>query len=94
MKLRPGDKIDYVATASDPLGADLEYRLRLGLLPSRLLTKWGKENNFTVEVQALDVGSYFGVEIEMRSPREFHAHHDYDDWVEFAYEVHPPRSRK
>lgn len=89
MRLRPGDRIDYVVTASDPLGAEIEYRYyKKTIYP---LSNWVKDDSVSVEVQKDDVGESYSVRAEIRSPREFHAQGDYDDWVSFTYEVLPPK---
>jgi hypothetical protein len=91
MSLRPGDTIDFVVAASDPMGAELEYRFQVGRLLQERTTGWLRDNTHTVEVERRDVGDTFGVQVEIRSPREYRALGDYDDFVQFRYSVLPPK---
>lgn len=90
-KLRPGDILEFVVTASDPLEGPLEYGciVRQGT-PGVADVEWTKNNQFTVKITEELVGSSLFVRFEIRSGRKFHAHRFYDDYVMFNYEVLPP----
>jgi hypothetical protein len=86
--LRPGDIIDYVITASDPLGADLEYSMSAG----SDWTAWQNSNTLTLTITDFHVGKNLHVNIRIHSPRKYHAEFDYDDKVVFTYDVLPPKT--
>jgi hypothetical protein len=84
--LRPDDVIDYVVTASDPMGADLQYRM---ITPREWNTEWHTENAFSLRILAEHIAKQFVVEFEIRSPRSHHAASNSDDTVRFLYTVLP-----
>jgi hypothetical protein len=86
--LRPGDVIDYVITASDPLGAELEYSMNAGSDWSL----WQESNILTLSVTDFHIGTNLHVSMRIRSPRQYHAAFDYDDKVVFTYDVLPPKA--
>lgn len=89
VNLRPGDSIDFVVTASDPLGEPLLYGM--SLQPSHHgPSSWQKLNSFRWDVVA--VGAPFGVYFWIKTGREHHAHDGYDDMLMSAYDVLPPKS--
>ena len=88
--LRPGDVIDYVVTATDPLGEPLLYRAVKTDGRSRNVP-WSESNSMRVEVLASDVGDSFGVHLHVISRREFHASQGFDDAHVFTYKVLPPK---
>jgi len=91
MKLRPGDVLEYVVTASDPLGESILYQFTFGKASPGYSDTWLKENTFTFRVTDKYVGKMFTASIRIRSNRKYHAHGSYDDHVMFIYEVLPPR---
>ena len=86
--LRPGDRIDYVVTATDPLGESLEFAIAIG---PTWQPEWVSNNSFSVTVEEKHIGRYFGVSLFARSKRKHHASRDHDAKVEFSYTVLPPR---
>ena len=75
--------------ARDPLGESLEYAIaRSPMLPD---LQWQPENTLSLMVTQRDVGVDFPIYAVVRSTRQFHAWSRYDDYVEFGYEVLPPR---
>ncbi|MGD1017921.1 MAG: Swt1 family HEPN domain-containing protein [Verrucomicrobiia bacterium] len=90
MTLHPGDLVEYVVTASDPMGGELEYKLRQPFFG--LGNPWQKENSFSVRVREEDIGERFNVVIAVRSSRPHHAKGNEDDHVTFDYAVLPLRS--
>lgn len=87
--LRPGDKLDFVVTATDPLGGELEYRIQVsGVgLPSQ------KENSFSIEIQEKHIKKKAEVMITVSSLRNYHAMGEYDALVCFVYSILPlPRT--
>ncbi len=85
--LRPGDVIDFVLTASDPFGAELKHQMEVG----RGTTSWQAENVFTLHILKDHIGKFFEVGLRIRSPRDYHALGDFDDYVGFAYQVLPEK---
>jgi hypothetical protein len=86
--LRPNDAVDFLITASDPLGAELEYGIDMRSVP----TAWQKDNNFSIVISDGDIGDYFIVNLYIRSLRKYHARRSYDDCVSFRYRVLPSKS--
>jgi hypothetical protein len=85
-KLRPGDIIDFVITASDPLGEELQYGMTV-LHNYNIM--WQDDNTFTLVIEKEYIGKSFAVHLWIRSPRDYHAHGGYDDYVSFRYDVLP-----
>ena len=88
--LRPGDQVDYMVTATDPLGEPLQYGIEVGRRWEP--TNWGSNNSFTVTITDDDIGKYFGVSLKIRSSRKHRAAREHDAKVEFSYTVLPTRS--
>lgn len=86
--LRVGDKVDYVATATDPLGEDLEYALAV---EGEWSPEWTRNNSFSLLIEEKHIGKYFGVSVLVRSQRKHHAAGEHDARVVFSYSVLPPR---
>jgi hypothetical protein len=84
--LRPGDLIDYVITASDPLGGRLEFRMKVD---SDRHSEWQTDNSFSLKILEKHIGKIFCVRLDVRSSRPHHATIDFDDKVEFIYTVLP-----
>lgn len=84
-KLRPGDSVDFVITASDPLGAELQYHFSFSAQE-----EWQQNNSGSVTVENGHVGLRQNIFLKVKSPREYHAFRDYDDCVIFTYDVLPP----
>lgn len=88
MCLRIGDVVDFVVTASDPLGANLQYSLSVSLVNE---DNWQDSNVMALTIEKKNVRKDFTVSLYVRSPREYHAKGSWDDAVHFEYEVLPPR---
>ena len=88
MCLRIGDVVEFVVTASDPLGANLQYGLSVSLVNE---DNWQDSNVMALTIEKKNVRKDFTVSLCVRSPREYHANGHYDDSVCFRYEVLPPR---
>jgi hypothetical protein len=91
-KLRPGDILEYVVTATDPLGETLEYQSTLCAGMTGHSDEWHSHNSFRVLVTEAHVARLVFGNVRIRSARRFHARGTFDDNVEFTYEVLPPRS--
>lgn len=89
-KLRPGDTIDFIVTASDPFEEEIEYKLKKN---NSIFNKWQKGNSFSVKIFEKDVKKSFVIDLEIRSHRKFHAYSEHDDWAKFFYEVLPPKTK-
>lgn len=87
MCLHIGDVIEFVVTASDPLGANLQYRF----IEYDGKFNWQDSNVMALTIEKKDVRKDFSVSLLVRSPREYHANVYYDDMVGFMYEILPPR---
>jgi Swt1-like HEPN len=85
--VRPGDTIDFVITASDPMGDPLQYSLAVGLGP----IEWQDSNVFSYTFKKTNVGELFELLFRIRSPRAYHAHSDWDAHVQLFYRVLPPK---
>jgi len=94
IKLRPGDVLEYVVTASDPFGEPLLYQCTFGIGRPGYSSKWSEENTFTFEVTDEYVGKLFFAVISIKSNRKYHPYDTRDDYVQFLYEVLPPSDRK
>ena len=86
--LRSGDVIDYVVTASDPMGQPILYRLNFGLFREG---KWQRENTVTVVISDRDIRETFSVALQIKSERPHHAQRDHDAEVRFFYTVLPKK---
>jgi Swt1-like HEPN len=86
--LRPDDIIDYVVTASDPMGEALNYAMSISHKWPRT---WQAENTFSYKVLEKDIGTSFCVSFHIQSPRAHHASGDEDHNVEFVYSVLPKK---
>ncbi|USX21715.1 Swt1 family HEPN domain-containing protein [Oxalobacteraceae bacterium OTU3REALA1] len=90
LRLRAGDQIELVSTATDPLGEQLEYAVRK-LGSSEFV--WQNSGTFSVVFDEGDVRQKLDVQVAVRSLRKFHAFTGYDDLVGFRYELLPPVGR-
>jgi len=90
-KLRPGDVLEYVITATDPLGQALEYQCTVGAGMPGHSDEWHSKNAFTVLVTESHVAKLVFGEVSIRSKRQYHARGTFDDSIRFTYEVLPPR---
>jgi hypothetical protein len=86
MRLRVGDAIDFVITATDPLGEPLQYAIY-----KWIHTEWQDSNVIALKLTEQHVQKDFSVVIVIKSNRQFHAHGEFDDSVYFDYEVLPPK---
>lgn len=90
-RLRIGDTVEFVVSATDPLGETLSYRIKkAGLRRDTPYDNWQEDNVLRVSITPEDVSRNLEIDISIRSPRPYHATNDYDDDVEFWYEVLPP----
>lgn len=87
--LRPGDRIDFVVTATDPLGERLEFAMALEMMWK---ANWVSENSFSIDIEDKHIGKYFTVSLLVRSTRKHHAMGGHDAKVDFLYNVLPPRA--
>jgi hypothetical protein len=87
MTLRVGDTVDFVITATDPLGETLLY----SILPKNRDRLWQEENYGSWTVSHDQVGHQVNVFLLVSSSRDYRAHDYYDDVVVFTYDVLPPR---
>ncbi|MFH2011150.1 MAG: hypothetical protein ABIJ37_00355 [Pseudomonadota bacterium] len=83
-RLRPGDTIDFIITATDPLGEPLEYAIY-----KSINTVWQDNNDILLTITEKEVQKKFSVLLVAKSKRKFHASIEYDDAVVFTYEVLP-----
>jgi len=88
--LHPSDSLEFVITASDPLGDNLQYGVSKNIGPS--LIKWWENNTLTYSIQENDISGIFAIYLSIISPRKHHAIGNYcDDFVEFTYTVLPSK---
>jgi hypothetical protein len=88
MTLRPGDLLEFVITATDPMGGVIEYGIYQGCN-----TKWQDNNVLKFQVKEDHIERNFTLIIVIRSDRKYHAKKDLDDHANFVYEVLPPKSK-
>jgi Swt1-like HEPN len=86
--LRPGDVVDFVVTASDPFGQELQFRMKPG---NETDPKWQTNNSFSLMIVEQHIGKLFSVRLEIKSPRTHHAVYGCDDYVDFYYVVLPKK---
>jgi hypothetical protein len=87
--LRVGDKIDFVITASDPLGEEMEYRMERS--QPTYYSDWQKGNTFTWDIDHAHIGKNVAVGFQVRSLRSYHAKFGYDHAAYFHYDVLPKK---
>lgn len=85
--LRPNDVIEFVITASDPKGEQLEYGLDFFRIGSE--TIWQEDNSFTIKLLESHISKQFSIKLSIRSLRDYHANQVEDDYVIFLYTVLP-----
>ena len=88
IKLRPGDTIDFVVTASDPEDLPLEYGISFG----REKTIWQSSGEFQMTLTDKHISKSFGVMLLIRSSRHYHSSEFCDDSITFIYDVLPART--
>jgi hypothetical protein len=82
MQVSVGEELEFIVTATDPLGSDLSYRLHGG--------KWQPNNVILQKVTPSMVGRNSLFHITIKSGRKYHANKmGFDDKVAFEYEVVP-----
>jgi len=84
--LRPGDVIQFVVTAFDPLSGKLEYSFERGFVG---VTNWIDNPFENIEITEKDIGKNLVIAIAIRSERDYHARSTNDDIVYFGYTVLP-----
>jgi hypothetical protein len=88
-RLRPGDTLDFLVTASDPLGEEISFGVNVGGLGPLV---WQSTNEFSVQIGEKHVGNHFEVAFYVKSGRQYHARGMWDDKVDFNYVVLPPKA--
>lgn len=86
MVLRPGDILQFTATAFDPLGEPLLYYFITSYLKD---DDWTADSYKTIDVTKDHIRSKFAIEIGLKSNRSYHATSFEDDSVRFIYTVLP-----
>lgn len=90
--LRPGDILEFVVTASDPMEEKLKYGISQNVGPG--IIKWDKSHSLRYTVKEKDIKRLFNLYISILSSRSYHAIGDYcDDFVEFSYTVLPLKNK-
>jgi len=84
--LPPDDLIDYVITASDPLGQALQFRM---IVEYDRRAEWQTANTFSLKILEQHITKQFSVRLEIKSSRPHYALNTFDDKVEFFYTVLP-----
>lgn len=90
-QLRPGDTVEFVITASDPLGGELLYCATFDLI-SIDPSIWQNSNTVTITIENRNVGKASTVTLGMKSTREYHSSSVFDDLVFFSYDILPPKT--
>ncbi len=82
--LRPGDTLDFLVTAIDPLEDVLEYSIGI-----EHEGQYGTQNTGSVTIRPEHIGKHREVKIRIRSRRNHHAYPGWDDHINFVYDVVP-----
>lgn len=85
--LHPGDTLDFVVTASDPLGEPLRYSFSVETGDLR----WQDDNTSSVTFSEANLGTNVSVDCHIKSNRTYHALKYFDDYVRFFYTVLPKK---
>jgi len=80
--LRPGDKLTFVVTASDPLGESLEYECIKEV-------NWQESNIIEILIEDRHIAKRQEFVVCIRSKRKFHANELWDDSASFTYTILP-----
>ena len=91
LKLRPGDFLEHIVTATDPLQDTLFYQFTYNQGEPSHSEVWEIKNTSCYEIAKSDVGKLFFVYIKVKSNREYLARGKFDDGLMFTYEVLPPK---
>ena len=86
--LRPGDYLEFVVSASDPFGEEIEYTATCYSGPNPIKES---ENTFSLRIEDSHVRDKSDIEFFISSKRSYHRHGSLDDRVRFSYKVLPPR---
>jgi hypothetical protein len=84
-RLRVGDVIEFLITATDPLGEPLLYG------SNYFRDVWQESNFISLTLTEKDVRKQFYIILFVKSKREYHAKRNYDDEAMFIYEVLPSK---
>lgn len=87
--LRPGDVVDFVATATDPEDLQLQYAVAV---VHEVPAEWQNGSTLRFIIGESHIGRTFGLQVSIRSPRPYHANGSRDDSVIFFYNVLPRKS--
>lgn len=87
--VRPGDVIDFVITASDPLGEELQFAITV--TGHHHNPDWQNSNTFRLTIDKEHIRKDFGVMFWLRSLRDYHANGEYDDSITFVYDILPAK---
>lgn len=85
MKLRVGDVLEYIISASDPMGEPVKYGIYSGAK-----AEWQDSNVVKLSITESCVRKDYEVILVIKSKRKYHASGHYDDATIFNYEVLPP----
>jgi hypothetical protein len=93
IKVRPKDELQFIVTATDPFGEEIEYQMTANSGSPSHSEKWGTKNDFKLIIKDSDVCNLFFVNLLIRSKRKYHARKTYDDSLYFTYTVLPPKKK-
>ncbi len=88
MTIHPGDVLDFIVTASDPLGETLHYNISID---GSDMEGWKDGNTFSAVFTKANIGADVRVRLYIQSNRDYHAEKFWDDIVEFYYTVLPSK---
>ena len=86
LTLRVGDTIQFLITAIDPLGENLEYSI--------YGNKWQNSNFIEIKLTEEHISKRCDFLIAVRSKRSYHAFSNYDDVALFQYQILPKKVKK
>lgn len=91
--LRPNDYLEFVVTASDPLGEPVRYSVEInwGSKQIMMTESWVDNNTFEFAISEDFICKEFIVRIMIKSSRKHHAFTYFDDQISFIYSVLPQK---
>lgn len=85
LTLRPGDKLTFIVTATDPLGETLEYQC----VSNRPEPNWQENNIIEIVIDDKHIAKKQTFIVCIRSKRNYHARGSYDDLASISYTILP-----
>lgn len=85
LTLRPGEYLEFVVEATDPLGSKILYSILNDM-------EWQESNHLVLQLTTNHIKKEFEVFIGIKSDRDYHAYNGRDDVAIFSYIVLPNKT--